>query len=366
MLPTDPAMHASSCLSGPSNAPGALWRCFVGATVVFVHLVLIGCAGNPRYLYPVVDSDEQPAVSRYVVREVIPKSPIARAGLKRGDEILLINDKPIESLFETGKPERLKKTVKLNIRRGGQELEISAQKRRESDFWGFIAAYLDGNGRAVPVYWTVKPPGGATAGVFNHDGTFIGVQMVRGNGNSLVLNVGVLNPTNRELPFSIQNIRVKNGDRGMMWPVPAAELVAHAYAGILNQPQRSYMTGSARPPSYTANIFAQTTVRSGYMQTYGTAYITPQQNPYNSFVDMYNMGTAIRNSRIANANANAERDLASLNGMALKTTSVPALGTVEGAVYFWEVTPRLPYFVEVTFNGRKAMFEFDTYEFATH
>lgn len=216
----------------------------------------------------------------------------------------------------------------------------------------------------MPVYWTSETPDHVPGVAFNDDGTLIVAQMVRGYQNALMLRVGAINPTTRSQPFSIQNIYVKNGERGMMWPVPAAEIVAAAYAPLLVQQQRAYIPGSAQPTSYTANLYAHTTVNSGYMQTYGTAYITPQQNPYNSFVDMYNLGTSLRNSRIANAAANAERDLTTLNSMALNAGTVPPLGSVEGAVFFQEIGPRPPYFVEITFNGKKASFEFDSYEFS--
>lgn len=338
-------------------------RCVLFA-VLLIYLTLAGCAGSNQALHPIQHRDTGRGPTKAVVRQVLSKTPMDQAGLRPGDEILAIDDKPIVGVITSNNFNWNKSTRRLRIKRGSDEFVLDVRRRRATDLWGLITSYLDANNNPIAVYYVAKASGKAPAFMYNYDATQMGVQVALTSQKLLTVHVIVLNPNSRPIPFSIQNVRVLNGDRGLEWPIPAGEVIAKAYAGVLNQPDGAYLPSSAQAPSYTATTTAHTTISNGYMQTYGTTYIAAQENPYNSFVDGYNLGVALRNNAIRAAKANMERDLVALESGALKTTSVPPLGTVEGNIYYWLEQTRKPYFVEVTFNGQKAVFEFDDQQFA--
>ena len=334
------------------------------AASCLLPLVLVGCTSNYLVnLHPVPPQQGNRGFDKVVVRGVLPNSPVERSGLRLGDEIVAIDSIPIRSAADFEKLKPLLLEIRFDIRRHGVDHTISARRRRNTDLWGLFLACLDARGRPVPVVTVTKVPGKAPGQVHRYDGTSIGAQAIITLNRLLVVHVMARNPTNAALSFSIQDVRVMNGDRVVLWPIPAGEAVARLYAGVVDQPQAAYLPKSAVDPSYTATTFSRTTVSNGYMQTYGTTYMTPQDNPYNSFVDGYNLGTAIRNNTRIQARANMQRDLVTFNELALKTTTVPPLGAAEGNIYFWLEQHRKPYFVQLEFNGQKVVVEFDDKQF---
>lgn len=77
--------------------------------LVITAQLLSGCAGNPKYLYPIVDPLDQPHVDRYVVHAVMPNSPMSNAGIRPGDEIILVDGKTIDGQIKTHNAARTKK-----------------------------------------------------------------------------------------------------------------------------------------------------------------------------------------------------------------------------------------------------------------